>query len=510
VFNNNSRDGVWIAGKHDKGGNVIINITANSNSGKGVNLDDASFNSVINSTLNDNSVGVRLSAATYPGNSVGVRLSAATYPGESNNNSVIHSNKISNSATWGIQIGSNGVVSNASIYNNIINTTNQFDVFFNVLLYDAGTAGMGVHNFSVPKQLGNNIHDPTNPYIGGNYWTNPTGTGYSDICVDADYDGFCDVPYNVSSRSGTSNAGINIDYLPLSDEFNNSPPVPCPKFFVGNRSSNKYVFTVDCNGEVNITDRVCIGDTCISDLSEVNDSGNGTYVPYTGALYNVDLGAFNLTTNKITMTTGIDIGTGNKVKHLPDKQPVAIGSFVQCTADHCVAIGYKSEATENDCAAIGNGAECSVYPEGMALGQNSLVQSQSGVAIGTETLVTGRWRSIGIGYKTSSSSNDSISLGTQANASGANSIALGVNSSASASGSIAIGRGAKSLALNSIAIGFNVTNIKPNTVKIGNASVWIDGATSLINTTGDIAVTNNIQLGGNITPIGQNDIYIFI
>jgi hypothetical protein len=47
-------------------------------------------------------------------------------------------------------------------------------------------------------------------YMGGNYWTNPTGNGFSDTCTDANNDGFCDSNYILATN--------NIDYLPLSDE----------------------------------------------------------------------------------------------------------------------------------------------------------------------------------------------------------------------------------------------------------------------------------------------------
>ena len=87
--------------------------------------------------------------------------------------------------------------SNNSVYNNLFNNT-----------------GIYVHDspnyWNVTLQPGKRIYSP-GTHIGGNYWTNSTGNGYSDICNDTDKDGFCDNPYSIASN--------NTDYLPLSDEY---------------------------------------------------------------------------------------------------------------------------------------------------------------------------------------------------------------------------------------------------------------------------------------------------
>jgi len=87
------------------------------------------------------------------------------------------------------------------IYNNIFNNT--VNVYFDeITTY--------YYYWNVTKQLGNNIWNSFLGYIGGNLWTNPNNNGYSDTCVDADYNGFCDQPYNITSD------GSNIDYLPIA------------------------------------------------------------------------------------------------------------------------------------------------------------------------------------------------------------------------------------------------------------------------------------------------------
>ena len=46
------------------------------------------------------------------------------------------------------------------------------------------------------------------PFIGGNFWANPSGTGFSETCVDSDENGICDQQYMVAEN--------NFDYYPLT------------------------------------------------------------------------------------------------------------------------------------------------------------------------------------------------------------------------------------------------------------------------------------------------------
>jgi len=91
------------------------------------------------------------------------------------------------------------------IYNNIINVTNRYFYSSNFM-----------HYWNTTLTEGTNIVG--GPYIGGNYWGKSDGTGYSDTCVDANYDGICDNPYILATD--------NIDYLPLTRY------APAPSFSV--------------------------------------------------------------------------------------------------------------------------------------------------------------------------------------------------------------------------------------------------------------------------------------
>ncbi len=86
--------------------------------------------------------------------------------------------------------------SNNIIYNNLFNNTNNFQML------DVET-----NQWNTSRQAGKRIYSPGTE-IGGNYWTSPSGNGYSDTCIDSDKDGFCDEAYTLAEN--------NTDYLPLS------------------------------------------------------------------------------------------------------------------------------------------------------------------------------------------------------------------------------------------------------------------------------------------------------
>jgi hypothetical protein len=64
--------------------------------------------------------------------------------------------------------------------------------------------------------------------VGGNYYTFPNASGYSDTCNDTDFNGICDQPFNVANITGCV-VGVNcpeydVDYFPLS-KINYTPSV---------------------------------------------------------------------------------------------------------------------------------------------------------------------------------------------------------------------------------------------------------------------------------------------
>lgn len=69
-----------------------------------------------------------------------------------------------------------------------------------------------------------------NPYPGGNFWANPSTTGFKK--TDADRNGICDSPYPLESN--------NIDYLPLA-----SAPLPPAPGSGGRGRGEKLTITME-------------------------------------------------------------------------------------------------------------------------------------------------------------------------------------------------------------------------------------------------------------------------
>lgn len=202
--------------------NTIINSTFDFNSDANIYFESSNNNSIINSTISNSNNGIELVNSSY-NTIVNSNISFNTYYGiylsyDSNNtiinstvnsnydtgillefsgNNTIYNNIIQDNTNYGIYLYYSG---SNKIYNNLFNNTNNF--IFDRTIY--------ANIWNTTKQLGQRIYS-SGIYIGGNYWANPTGDGYSDTCTDSDTDGFCDESYTL--------ADDNIDYLPLSSLF---------------------------------------------------------------------------------------------------------------------------------------------------------------------------------------------------------------------------------------------------------------------------------------------------
>lgn len=68
------------------------------------------------------------------------------------------------------------------------------------------------------------------PSIGGNFWSNPEGNGFSDTCKDQDKDGFCDEKFGIYSEDillEFRDYSFTYDNLPLAS---NKGEIPIPEF----------------------------------------------------------------------------------------------------------------------------------------------------------------------------------------------------------------------------------------------------------------------------------------
>jgi len=119
---------------------------------------------------------------------------------------IIYSNVIQDNSFYGIYLFYPGssVLSPNKIYNNLFNNSRNYGMGFSFYV--------SPNFWNTTRQAGTRIYS-AGTEIGGNYWTNSSGTGYSDTCTDSDKDGFCDDPYVLGSVSNST------DYLPLSNQY---------------------------------------------------------------------------------------------------------------------------------------------------------------------------------------------------------------------------------------------------------------------------------------------------
>ena len=166
---NNGNAGIFL---RDSSSNTLNNNNANLNNVQGIDLLASIKNILINNTVSNSNYGIYLES--------------------SSDNNILGANTVNINRINGIFLTGS---SNNTIYNNNFNNTNNFGV-------------SGSNTWNTTKTSGTNIiHGPN---IGGNYWANPNGTGFSQTCPDANGDGICDSSYMLDIN--------NIDYLPLKKD----------------------------------------------------------------------------------------------------------------------------------------------------------------------------------------------------------------------------------------------------------------------------------------------------
>lgn len=163
------------------------NKISNFNIGIGVyNRNEGGDGSIINNDISNCGNGILLSSSNANG---------------------ISGNRISNCGTGIDIVDSYGT----RIYNNNFNNTRNVQSASDNLWNTTKTSGKNI--------IGG-------PYIGGNYWATPAGDGFSQTHLDADGDGFAEVPYELNE--------VNIDYFPLVTPRTE----PAPVFPVANFKTN--------------------------------------------------------------------------------------------------------------------------------------------------------------------------------------------------------------------------------------------------------------------------------
>ncbi|MCK5039537.1 MAG: right-handed parallel beta-helix repeat-containing protein [Candidatus Aenigmarchaeota archaeon] len=237
--------------------NNLTNITANSNV-RGIYMEYSDSNNITNSTANSNNVGfyfVHSNFNTAKNNTANSCFESGFYISDSDSNIITRSTATSNTQhgfsffssssnnlmdftansnnEYGIQISydsDNNIIADSLIYNNTegglfldkwgLNTPDENKIYnnlFNNSLKNIDVDGgmSNVNYLNTTKQTGLNIFDSNNPYIGGNYYTDLTGTGFSETCADLNTDGFCD---NKRILTAIGNS-VAEDHLPLSNKY---------------------------------------------------------------------------------------------------------------------------------------------------------------------------------------------------------------------------------------------------------------------------------------------------
>ena len=178
---------------------TLRGVTANENinplpsTGSGISIDTGSNIYIINATTDRNKyAGIEISGGDT------TILSQVTASGNGVAGLVISGD---GTQVTGCRIGDNGEAGIGLIqaHDSMI-VNNWFSNTVNVHIGD----GVTDTTWNTSKTTGTNIVN--GPFLGGNYWANPAGTGWSQVTPDRG-DGFCNAPFVIDAN--------NTDYLPL-------------------------------------------------------------------------------------------------------------------------------------------------------------------------------------------------------------------------------------------------------------------------------------------------------
>ncbi|VVB78204.1 Concanavalin A-like lectin/glucanases superfamily protein [uncultured archaeon] len=217
----------------------VTNSLVNNNSEYGLYILNSNNISSINNNFTNNSIAYYL---------------------DTSSNTNFSGNRITGSKQYGMAV--KGKSSSNWIYNNYLNNSLN-------LRLDASDENY----WNITKISLVNIINGTN--MGGNYWTNPTSSDFSDICIDSNSDGICDLGYTIKNK--------NTDYLPLAKGDFNPPSVliinPANNSFVnGNLTIQE--FSTDNNGIRNVLFQYknsSMNYITLCNVSIVDSGTNGVY-----------------------------------------------------------------------------------------------------------------------------------------------------------------------------------------------------------------------------------------
>jgi hypothetical protein len=224
------------------------------------------------------------------------------------------------------------------------------------------------------------------------------------------------------------------------------------------------------------------------DFPQLETNINGTFVPYVGAVQNVDLGANNLSLDGI-LTVG---DPANDAANAPydvrfwsyDAAIAKDSEFFWNAGKSALAVGNLQTGTEHDDGNMGIGSIALGGSGNKASGGNS-------VAIGKANLATG---------------DDSFSMGISNASQAVNAFALGISNTAVNTNSLVFGKDSKTSANGAIAIGIAQENTVADTIQIGVSSTPLNATGEIEISAGTLAF--NTAAGG--TTIASGDLILTI
>ena len=215
VSNNNNR-GIGIVLSN---ANAITKNVVTFNDRYGVHISYSRFNRVTENEISHNGLGVYIGGSLFRSTSDFNTVAQNNISANDRGISIVGSyrNTIKDNIIASNQVGlSIGRSSGNTIYNNYFNNTNSNA--------DLPSTPLIRNKLYVYKTPGTNIVG--GPYIGGNYWGKPDGTGFSDTCSDSDSDGICDSQYVLTYFYSRP---TNIDKFPLT-RITPTPPTSIPEY----------------------------------------------------------------------------------------------------------------------------------------------------------------------------------------------------------------------------------------------------------------------------------------
>lgn len=130
-----------------------------------------------------------------------------------NNASEVVNNVVRNNSQAGIEVGRNSVVTGNRVLDNgeggILIDGGRNLIYDNYLENERNIVGpegespTGGATWNIDPQSGTNVVGGS--VVGGNFWAEPDGAGYSQTCTDVDANGVCDDPYSVPGLPQTDN-----------------------------------------------------------------------------------------------------------------------------------------------------------------------------------------------------------------------------------------------------------------------------------------------------------------